>query len=169
MKFTRITMLIFAVMAFLLGASYAQKQGTNQRREYLIDPSSPSVYILVDKNAKSTIIGEDQMMLQLVNNLRWGIRLSLSPPRKGAGDARLEYDLLSSDDSILAREQCHVCTLAIVNPGERIRFIVPANKLEEAQMLRIKYSFVWEKALDAEERVEPTHYVYFESKQNSPK
>jgi hypothetical protein len=159
----------FGLIILMLGGvcsnATAQNLSDNHRKLYVVDPKRPTVYISVEKDRRANgniqTASQKRVFLRFNNNLRWGVRISVSPAKEGEGDARLEYDLLTTKDQVLESKGCHVCTLTIVDPGKGILFSVPVADLEGSNVIRINYSFAWESIVDTETRREPTHYVFF--------
>ena len=151
--------LIFVL--FLFFSNLCAQEIDSQRKKYVVNPSSPSVYIDQEKNKSGPKEDEDRTFFRLFNNLKWPIRLTVSTAGKGEGDVQLDYQLLNSKDDITGGYRCHVCTIIPLSSGKNLSFSVPTTEFEKNLRIRVEYSFWWESSRDVGTENEPFHYILF--------
>lgn len=159
----KITLGLFIVSLAILCAKVVAQDVLEQRKKYLVDPKTPSVYLALEKIASNpknlNSSRKDRIFVRLYNNLRWPIRLTVSSARKGEGDVRMDYVFLNSHGQVIDGVSCHVCTRIPLHSGKNLLFSIPKADITTAKRIRVQYSFWWEDSRDEGTEKEPLHYV----------
>ena len=166
MKKSKIVVFAFVLMFGFVAKDLAQ----NEKKWKTLSPvrinrKYPTVYLTFERIRK--VIGteqEERIWLRLHNNARWGIRTEASGEDKALGDAKLYFDILSDRETLKKSFGCHVCSITTLGPGKSILFSLPREYLSGAFALRINFSYEWEDDTDLFPMHEPTHFVFFYSR-----
>ena len=131
-----------------------------------LDPSKPTVFLEFVSRTRERITQEEfepeRLWFRLHNNGRSGIRVDTSGGiDRDRHDVTLYYDIVDSDEKVLDRLSCHVCSTIILSSGKSLIFNVPADRLYKTSLLRLNFSYEWESDLGVARGVEPKHFVFF--------
>lgn len=118
----------------------------------------PSIYLTPEKCSEPC--NKDAIQLRIHNNTRWPVWIETSGSGgKAFGDATLYYEVVTKEDEIRYRKQCHVCSVTSLKSGSSTLFSLPAENASGGYSIRLRFSFGWETSFFSPE--EPRHYVYF--------
>jgi hypothetical protein len=160
-----------ASIAVVVGFIFVASVSAQRKPRGLLDPNQPAVIVSFVRTANLEPIyasdGRDYLLFQIRNNTRWEIWLQMSGvPTKAYGDAGLFYSIVETKTGTIRRnETCHVCSVNPVGPGKTVVFPIPRNLAASDALLRLEYSFAWEKQRENGSGSVSTHGAefYFDS------
>ena len=168
MRKIQIFLLVLLVSVVQIYSLFGQ-QGprSDKRKRIALIAKKPTVYIEFVRNqcgiAARRTNGDKCHLLKLRNNSIWGIRLLMSGGTDNRSDeARLYYDVISPDESVMDMKRCHVCSSNIIPSGKSIEFYVPVGTVTSERLIRLNFSFDWEDEIRIAPAEEPKHYVFFD-------
>ncbi len=179
--------LIVASVGFVSGA-LAQKpvRHDEESSAFRPDNTKPTIFITAERKGKRAPqeSGEsgNAVWLRLFNNSKWPIIFAVFEVSKELGDVGMYYDVeakkgwetVNTPGSRVLR-QIQVSEVPAGNPlpafynlyrlrpGKSVLFSVPAEHVAQNLLLRIRFSYGWEGRNAYISRLEPSHFVYFES------
>lgn len=166
MKVTKTINTIFLILGILFIYVEAQNEsGRSRQRSIKVNKVHAANYITLERIGRPELNSSEDtqelVWLRLHNNTRWKILLEASGGNEKYEDARLYYDMLDINGNIKEAISCHVCSITKLQSGKSILFTVPYLQFTGTEAMRIRYNYDWENFEDAFTEGEPTHYIYF--------
>lgn len=76
-------------------------------------------------------------------------------------DVTLYYDIIDSNETVVDRYRCHVCSSNILKSYKSLLFSIESYRIPQGRSIRIEFSYEWENKLFVEQGIEPKHFVFF--------
>jgi hypothetical protein len=113
--------------------------------------------------AVKTGVSDQHIWLRITDNMMWPMWLDASGvSNKGYGDVYLYYTVESVNDGrVVIDSRCHVCSFVPLASGKSWIFVIPLDRLDKDQRIRINFSFDWEDRDGAFAARGPEHSVFF--------
>jgi hypothetical protein len=166
-KFEKL-LLIFIISFGFISIAFGQRQKPSA--SVLLDKNKPAVYVsflnIREITPDDPTDETKYLFFEIKNNTQGQGKISLQMSgvsKKERGDASLYFAIEDSKKGTvrIGSTQCHVCSVNPVGPGRSLIFSVPFSYASKDDLMKIAYSFDWERNNDWLNDSHSSHYVEF--------
>jgi len=187
-RFLHLTCFSTVIILCLACSVDCQKRVALNRNDVVVNKQNASVYLCVERNQEdSTILTTNNVLVKLVNNTIWVLKLNTSKLASetrslklsngawvaGARDGTVIYPVLKYASTrknwVESNESPEVFTSSWVPSDSSVRFTIPREKLDNASVA-IEFKYEWELiGSSGQESYSPIHSIHLELRGDSLK